>query len=157
MLLDSDKLLLLNIIKTGNYQKVLSLKTNLDYIKNSSITYSLKQNPNSYKMANNITNILFLSDNVKIKKNLNNLIALELNYYNRGKEQEKVYTQLKTLSTNLVAFPTQKRLNKFLTTFVKASKSLQNFVVKEDNFNLIKTLKNLTFEVKKNANFEQPD
>lgn len=139
MLLDSDKLLLLNIIKTGNYQKVLSLKTNLDYIKNSSITYTLKQNPNSYKMANNITNVLFPADNVKIKKQLNNLIALELNHYDRGKEQDKVYTQLKTLSTNLVAFPTQKRLNKFLTTFVKASKSLQNFVIKEDNYNLIKT------------------
>ena len=157
MLLDSDKLILLNIIKTGNYQKVLSLKTNLDYIKNSSITYNLKQNPNSYKMASNITNILFPSENIKIKKNLNNLIALELNYYNKGKEQDKVYVQLKSLSTNLVAFPIQKRLNKFLTTFVKASKCLQNFVVKEDNYNLLKTLKNLTFEVKKNANLEQPE
>ena len=155
-MLDSDKLLLLSIIKTGKYQKILSFKTNLDYIKNSNITYTLKQNPNSYKMANNITNILFPSENEKIKKQLNNLIALELNYY-KGKEQEKIYGQLKSLSLNLVAFPTQKRINKFLTTFVKASKCLQNFVVKEDNYSLIKTLKTLTFEVKKNANFEQSD
>ena len=151
MINDSDKLLLLRIIKTGNYSMILSFKTSLDYLKTSHTSYSLKQNPNSYKMAKNIANILYPSENEKIKKNLGNLIAFELNYYKNAREREKIYEQLKTLSTNLSAFPVNKRLGKFLTSFVKASKELQNVVVKEDNLNFLKTLKTLTFEVKKNA------
>ena len=151
---DSDKLLLLRIIKTGEYSRILSFRTNLDSIRLSNSSYSLKQNPNSYKMANSIANILYPSENQKIKKNLGNLIAFELNYYKNTREREKVYEQLKALSSNLSAFPVQKRLNKFLTTFVKASKELQNIVVKENNLDFLKTLKILTFEVKKNADPE---
>ena len=154
MINDSDKLLLLRIIKTGEYSRILSFKTNLDYLKSSHTSYSLKQNPNSYKMAKSIANILYPSENEKIKKNLGNLIAFELNHYKNNREREKIYEQLKTLSTNLSAFPVNKRLGKFLTTFVKASKELQSVVVKEDNLDFLKTLKTLTFEVKKNANPE---
>ena len=154
MMNDSDKLLLLRIIKTGEYSRILSFRTNLDSIRLSNSSYSLKQNPNSYKMASSIANILYPSENQKIKKNLGNLIAFELNHYKNNREREKVYEQLKTLSSNLSAFPVQKRLNKFLTTFVKASKELQNIVVKEDNLDFLKTLKILTFEVKKNADPE---
>lgn len=154
MILDSDKLLLLRMIKTGNYSYILSFKTNLDSLKLSNSSFSLKQNPNSYKMANSIANILYPSENQKIKKNLGNLIAFELNHYKNNREREKIYEQLKALSTNLSAFPVQKRLNKFLTSFVKASKELQNIVVKEDNLDFLKTLKLLTFEVKKNADPE---
>ena len=151
MMNDSDKLLLLRIIKTGDYSRILSFRTNLDSIRLSTSSYVLKQNPNSYKMANSIANILYPSENQKIKKNLGNLIAFELNYYKNTREREKVYEQLKALSSNLSAFPVQKRLSKFLTTFVKASKELQNIVVKENNLDFLKTLKILTFEVKKNA------
>ena len=151
MINDTDKLLLLRIIKTGDYTKILSFKTNLDYLKPSHTTYFLKQSPNSYKMARNIANILYPSENEKIKKNLGDLIAFELNYYKNNREREKIYEQLKVLSINLSAFPVNKRLGKFLTSFVKASKELQNIVVKEDNLNFLRTLKNLTFEVKKNA------
>ena len=154
MINDSDKLLLLRIIKTGDYSRILSFRTNLDSIKLSNSSYSLKQNPNSYKMASSIANILYPSENQKIKKNLGNLIAFELNHYKNTREREKVYEQLKALSSNLSAFPVQKRLNKFLTTFVKASKELQNIVVKENNLDFLKTLKILTFEVKKNADLE---
>ena len=154
MMNDSDKLLLLRIIKTGDYSRILSFRTNLDSIKLSNSSYSLKQNPNSYKMASSIANILYPSENQKIKKNLGNLIAFELNHYKNTREREKVYEQLKALSSNLSAFPVQKRLNKFLTTFVKASKELQNIVVKENNLDFLKTLKILTFEVKKNADLE---
>ena len=154
MMNDSDKLLLLRIIKTGDYSRILSFRTNLDSIRLSTSSYVLKQNPNSYKMANSIANILYPSENQKIKKNLGNLIAFELNYYKNTREREKVYEQLKALSSNLSAFPVQKRLNKFLTTFVKASKELQNIIVKEDNLDFLKTLKILTFEVKKNADPE---
>ena len=79
MINDSDKLLLLRIIKTGDYSRILSFRTNLDNISLSSSSYSLKQNPNSYKMASSIANILYPSENQKIKKNLGNLIAFELN------------------------------------------------------------------------------
>ena len=154
MMNDSDKLLLLRIIKTGDYSRILSFRTNLDSIRLSTSSYVLKQNPNSYKMANSIANILYPSENQKIKKNLGNLIAFELNHYKHNREREKVYEQLKALSSNLSAFPVQKRLNKFLTTFVKASKELQNIIVKEDNLDFLKTLKILTFEVKKNADPE---
>ena len=154
MINDSDKLLLLRIIKTGDYSRILSFKTNLDYLRSSHASYSLKQNPNSYKMAKNIANILYPSENGKIKNNLGNLIAFELNHYKNNREREKIYEQLKTLSTNLSAFPVNKRLSKFLTSFVKASKELQSVVVKEDNLNFLKTLKILTFEVKKNADPE---
>ena len=122
MMNDSDKLLLLRIIKTGEYSKILSFRTNLDSIRLSNSSYFLKQNPNSYKMASSIANILYPSENQKIKKNLGNLIAFELNHYKNNREREKVYEQLKALSSNLSAFPVQKRLNKLLTTFVKASK-----------------------------------
>ena len=79
MINDTDKLLLLRIIKTGDYTKILSFKTNLDYLKPSHTTYFLKQSPNSYKMARNIANILYeigiIKENKLIEVGVKDLVA----------------------------------------------------------------------------------
>ena len=139
------------MIRHGDYSSVFSITTNLDYIKTPQNTLKLKQNEKVYQLSKNISNILFPTEHIKIKKALTNLIAIELNCYNDSREQQKVYEKLKNYSSTLIAFSTKKRMDKFLTTFVKASKALQNVVLTNKNLFLLKTLKILILEVKKNA------
>lgn len=151
MLSDTDRRLILNVIRTGNFLELINLKLDLKQFTRSALVAEFHKNDTlkfNFELAKRVANLLLIKEG-KLKRSITQLVALELNNYADQKTQRnKVYRQINQLASNLVSYPENKRVAKFLVKFTKASKVLQSTVKNEENFIIFKIFQNINSEVK---------
>lgn len=147
----NDTNLVLRVIQTGNFPQLVNLKINLDQFTKEKLVSEFQSSDTlkyNYYLAKNIANLLLIEEG-KLKKSLQQLVALELNQYQDSKmKRNKIYRQIDSLASSLVAFPEKKRIIKFLVKFTKTSKALQSTVKEGKNFIIFKIYHNINLGVK---------
>ena len=154
ILSSSDKRLILAAIKYGEPYKIMDLAADLSYYTKSKLVSELKDTDEkkyNYKLSERISNILIPESTSNLKRSISDLISTELSY--SSLERDNNYKKINTLASNLVAFPTSKRLQKFLSKFVMSSKSLRDIVTDNNcDLKILKILQNICLESRKYAN-----
>lgn len=149
MLTPTKKRILLDMISTGDYSNILKLAVvPVDCrVVSSSLKITDSQKINYYK-AQKLGDVLVIEKN-KLKKNIVNLLAFELNTYTDEYVREKIFKKLNVLVSNLVAHPPKTRICKFLTKFIRASKAMRDLVENGQQDGILKTIRNIVIEMKK--------
>ena len=154
MISSSDKRLILAAIKYGEPSKLLNLAVDLSPYTKSKLVSELRDTDEkryNYKLSEKISNILIPSEGSnKLKRSISDLISVELIYSNENRD--KIYRQINTLATNLVSFPVQKRIHKFISRFVMSSKSLRETLNGTCDLKILKIIQNVCLESRKHAN-----
>ena len=145
-----------NIINSGDFTQINKIKY-LDNYDAKNITSFLKNTDfklQNYRLSEKLSDILFPEETSRLKKYCTYLMSFELNMYDNEFQRNKKFQHFKSYISDLLIFPTKKRVVKFLVNYTKKSNALKEIAFYENKTNLnkmylLKTLQLINNEVKK--------